>query len=123
MNRKLITIILVVVTVVSVITAVMSMVNHRSYVKQQSLYEQQIQDNFNKRIRASEQALERSEYERDSLAVSATNLASDYEALLRVDKQKTDELTKIKGKFQDLTTKQLQDKMIEVYNTANGQPQ
>jgi seryl-tRNA synthetase len=119
MNRKLIIIILVVVTVVSIITAVMSIIDHRSYVKQQSLYEQELREQFKKRIDKSEKELGRSKLQRDSLITIANTLSDSYEDLLLIDKKKTVELNKIKGAFKDLTTEQLENKMIEAYNKAN----
>jgi hypothetical protein len=78
--------------------------------------EAKIQDQFSNRILELERKLQVSETKRTSLELRNDSLTARFDSVVRVHAQTLSELRQVKGKFNNLNSKQLQERMIDEFN-------
>lgn len=86
---------------------------------QKRLYEQEIQRLYNSKLKEFNEQLAASERSRLAADHRYDSLDLLYKAVVARGIRETDSLKKIPGKFKSLTSKQLEDKMIEEFNKQN----
>lgn len=87
--------------------------------KQKEVHEKEIQAGFKRREMELETRLQDSESARARLGLRFDSLATRFDSLARVDSVHVVALGAVKGKFNSLTSKQLESKMLEEYNKRN----
>lgn len=99
--------------IAAIITAV---VDHNKLIKLATQHEKEIQAVFRKKELEYNQALQDSEDRRKTLERTRDSLIVSYGALDRLDEQHRIELTKIKGKYDKLTSTELGQEMVKQFN-------
>lgn len=92
----------------------------RYYKNQNKLYEQQIEHLYKSRELELTRQLQQANQDRRILSDSIANINRTNKTLRSADSLKTVQLLSIKGKYQNHTSKQLQDLMIQEYATATN---
>lgn len=89
------------------------------YNTEKENYENEIQRLYNTRLLEFEQKLTESERQRTVLAHRLDSLDRLDQATIRISNEQYDSLKRIPGSFKSLTSKQLEQKMVEEYNKAH----
>ena len=89
------------------------------YNTEKENYENEIQRLYNTRLLEFEQKLAESERQRTVLAHRLDSLDRLDQATVRISNEQYDSLKRIPGSFKSLTSKQLEQRMVEEYNKAH----
>jgi len=108
----------ILIAAVLIIAAILLTSNYHK--KKSQLYEQQLELLYKSRQLELTRQLEQTNKDRHILSDSIANLNRSNKTLRSADSLKTVQLLSIKGKYQNHTSKQLQDLMIQEYATATN---
>jgi hypothetical protein len=104
----------ILIAAVLIIAAILLTSNYHK--KKSQLYEQQLELLYKSRQLELTRQLEQTNKDRHILSDSIANLNRSNKTLRSADSLKTVQLLSIKGKYQNHTSKQLQDLMIQEFN-------